>query len=136
VPTSTTHYHVLYLHCFNPALSANTATSSNEYLHIHNKGPRQYQVHSSCSPKYPSYEQFVGNIHQTTLACLEGTLQRHMIHRRQGIDSTNNNRQAMEDACQSIAGMSPTEHVCAAHEDKILCSAVIGNKNTNIIYLQ
>jgi hypothetical protein len=30
--------------------------------------------------------------------------------------------------------MSPTEHVCAAHEDKIFCFAAIGDKDTHVIY--
>ena len=30
--------------------------------------------------------------------------------------------------------MTPTEHVCSAHEDKIYCFAAIGDKNKATIY--
>ena len=30
--------------------------------------------------------------------------------------------------------MTPIDHICSAHEDKIYCSAAIGDKNKNTIY--
>ena len=50
------------------------------------------------------------------------------------MDSTSNTKQELDDARKSIADMTPTEHVCATHEDKIFCFAAIGDKNKNTIY--
>ena len=57
-----------------------------------------------------------------------------MIHWQQGLDSTGNMRQELEDTRRIVSDMTPTEHVCSAHEDKIYCFAVIGDKNENTIY--
>jgi hypothetical protein len=40
----------------------------------------------------------------------------------------------LDNARKSIANMTPTEHVCATHEDEIFCVAAIGDKNKNTIY--
>ena len=56
----------------------------------------------------------------------EATGKGHMIQRRQGINSTSDNKQAVRDARQDIKNMFLTEHVCSAIEDKIFCCAVIG----------
>ena len=57
-----------------------------------------------------------------------------MIHRQQDLDSTGNMRQELEDARRIVSDMTPTKHVCSAHEDNIYCFAAIGDKNENTIY--
>ena len=64
----------------------------------------------------------------------EATEKGHMLQRRQGINSTSNNKQAVIDARQDIHKMFPTEHVCSAIEDKIFCCAVIVDAHKNTIY--
>ena len=63
----------------------------------------------------------------------EATEKGHMIQRRQGINSTSNNKQAVRDSRQDIQNMFPTEHVCSAIEDEIFYFAVIGDANKNTI---
>ena len=64
----------------------------------------------------------------------EATEKLHMIQRRQGINSTRNNKQTIIDARQYIKNMFPTEHVCSAMEDEIFCCNVIGDTHEDTIY--
>ena len=64
----------------------------------------------------------------------EATEKGHMIQRRQGINSTSNNKQAIRDAHQDIKNMFPTEHVCSATEDEIFCCDVIRDTHKDTIY--
>ena len=64
----------------------------------------------------------------------EATEKGHMIQRRQGINSTRKDKQAIRDARQDIKNMFPTEHVCSAMEDEIFCCAVIGDTHKDTIY--
>ena len=64
----------------------------------------------------------------------EATEKGHMIQRRQGINSTRNNKQAIRDARHDIKNIFPTEYVCSAMEDKIFCCAVIGDTHEDTIF--
>ena len=57
-----------------------------------------------------------------------------MIQKRQGINSTRNDKQAIRDARQDIKNMLPTEHVFSAMEDDFFFCAVIGDTHKDTIY--
>ena len=62
------------------------------------------------------------------------TLKGNMIHQQQGLGSTGNKKQEVENTRKSVTDMTPTRRFCTANEDKIFCFAAIGDKNENTIY--
>ena len=55
----------------------------------------------------------------------------HLIQTRKGARSTRSMRQAVVDARENVDDMDPTEQVCPALEDRMLCYAMLADHQSN-----
>ena len=67
--------------------------------------------HSNLFNTFPGLSYKLINKH---LPLSTATMKGHMIQKRQGLQSTNNNREAVRNARKDVQDMSPTEHVCTS----------------------
>ena len=61
-------------------------------------------------------------------------LKGNIIKNRKGPQSTQSTRRDVLDTRQNILDMAPIEYMCTAEEEDIVCFAIIGDRNHNIIY--
>ena len=58
----------------------------------------------------------------------------HMIHQRNGVQSTRHNRQDILDAQQAVDDLNPPQQICTALEDCMYCFAVLRDMTSGTIY--
>ena len=85
--------------------------------------------HSNLFDTFPGLSYELINKH---LPLSTATTKGHMIQKRQGLQSTNRNREVVLDARRDVQDMSPKQHICTAREDELFCYSVLDNKQDTI----